>query len=106
MTMSRQNKSILKPDKANQNRVKPNKVTLYIWLALVCCWWVMGGGSPCLAAGMVIDNHGRQIEVKTPFKRIISLYGAHTENLFSLGLEAQIIGVSVNDSFPAQALDK
>jgi iron complex transport system substrate-binding protein len=99
--MSRQNKSIL-----NQNRVKPDKATPYKWLVLACCWWIMGILPPCLAADRVIDNRGRQIEIKTPFKRIISLYGAHTENLFSLGLEEEIIGVSVNDRFPAQARDK
>jgi iron complex transport system substrate-binding protein len=98
--MSRQNKSTL-----NQNRVKPNKVTPYKLLLLACCWWVCIS-SQCLAAEMVVDDHGRQIEVKTPFKRIISLYGAHTENLFSLGLEEAIIGVSINDSFPVQARDK
>ena len=101
MSMSRQNKSTL-----NQNRVKQNKATPYKWLLLACCWWVMGVFSQCLAADMVVDNRGRQIEVKTPFKRIISLYGAHTENLFSLGLGDKIIGVSVNDSFPAQAREK
>jgi iron complex transport system substrate-binding protein len=101
MNMSRQNKSILNQNRANQNRVTPYKL-----LALVCCWWVMGVFSQCLAADMVVDNRGRQIEVKTPFKRIISLYGAHTENLFSLGCGDEIIGVSVNDSFPAQAREK
>lgn len=95
MNMSRQNKSIL-----NQNRVPPYKL-----LALACCWWVWAF-SPCLAADMVVDNRGRQIEVKTPFKRIISLYGAHTENLFYLGCGDEIIGVSVNDSFPARAREK
>jgi iron complex transport system substrate-binding protein len=66
----------------------------------------MGIFSPCLAADTIVDSRGRQIEIKTPFKRIISLYGAHTENLFSLGLKDEIIGVSINDSFPAQARDK
>ncbi len=101
MSMSRQNKSIL-----NQNRLKSNKLRPYKCLALACCWWVMGGFFPCLAADIIVDNHGRQIEIKTPFNRIISLYGAHTENLFSLGLGDEIIGVSVNDSFPAQARKK
>ena len=96
MTMSRQNKSILKPYKAAP----------YKWLALFCCWWVMGLFTPSFAADMIMDSRGRKIEVKTPFKRIISLYGAHTENLFYLGLEDQIIGVSVNDAFPDQAQEK
>ncbi|MCF8113852.1 MAG: ABC transporter substrate-binding protein [Desulfotignum sp.] len=55
---------------------------------------------------VIIDDKGRHINVKQPFKRIISLYGAHTENLFHLGLESEIIGVSINDRFPPQVQHK
>lgn len=55
---------------------------------------------------MVIDQSGRKIVVDIPYQRIISLYGAHTENLFSLGLDKEIIGVSRHESYPAQALTK
>lgn len=55
---------------------------------------------------LIVDQNGRQIQVIKPFNRIISLYGAHTENLFGLGLDEEIIGVSVNDSFPKQATSK
>jgi len=55
---------------------------------------------------MVIDQSGRKIVVDTPYQRIISLYGAHTENLFSLGLDKEIIGVSRHESYPARALTK
>jgi iron complex transport system substrate-binding protein len=55
---------------------------------------------------MVLDQSGRKIVVDTPYQRIISLYGAHTENLFSLGLDREIIGVSRHESYPAQALTK
>ncbi len=48
------------------------------------------------------DKKGRQIVFKKPFTRIISLYGAHTENLYHLGLEDIILGVSINDTFPVQ----
>ena len=51
----------------------------------------------------IIDQAGRKIHAKKPFKRIISLYGAHTENLFALGLEKEIIGVSRNEVFPEKA---
>ncbi|MBA3008651.1 MAG: ABC transporter substrate-binding protein [Proteobacteria bacterium] len=88
--MSRQNKSILKP---------------YKWLAAFFCWFSIGFLSPCMA-DTIIDSHGRQIDISTPFKRIISLYGAHTENLFSLGLEENIIGVTVNETYPDQAQEK
>ncbi|MBU0971745.1 MAG: ABC transporter substrate-binding protein, partial [Proteobacteria bacterium] len=90
MNMSRQNKSILKP---------------YKRLTAFFCWFFIGFLSPCMA-DTIIDSRGRQIDTSTPFKRIISLYGAHTENLFSLGLEDKIIGVSVNDAYPDQAREK
>jgi iron complex transport system substrate-binding protein len=54
----------------------------------------------------VIDQAGREIPVREPFKRIISLYGAHTENLFALGLDREIIGVSGNDTYPPETLRK
>ena len=50
-----------------------------------------------------IDRSGNKIVIEMPFKRIISLYGAHTENLFSLGLDEEIIGVSKNEAYPPRA---
>lgn len=52
------------------------------------------------------DKKGRQIIFEKPFTRIISLYGAHTENLYHLDLEPQIIGVSDNDTFPPEVAIK
>lgn len=57
-------------------------------------------------AATIIDAGGQSITIDKPFTRIISLYGAHTENLFSLGLDAEIIGVTTSDDFPARANDK
>ena len=54
----------------------------------------------------VTDRAGRRIRVEKPYQRIISLYGAHTENLFSLGLDREIIGVSRHESHPQRALMK
>ena len=54
----------------------------------------------------VTDDSGQRVTVQTPFKRIISLYGAHTENLFSLGLDQEIIGVSKNDHYPEKVKSK
>jgi len=53
----------------------------------------------------LIDKKGRQIVFDKPFTRIITLYGAHTENLYLLGLEDKIVGVSINDAFP-EKVDK
>ncbi len=52
------------------------------------------------------DIWGRSIESKIPFKRIISLYGAHTENLFYLGLDKEIVGVSIHDDYPKKVNTK
>jgi iron complex transport system substrate-binding protein len=46
------------------------------------------------------DSAGRMVFVEKPFSRIISLYPAHTENLFFLGMEKEIIGVSRGDDYP------
>jgi iron complex transport system substrate-binding protein len=54
----------------------------------------------------VVDQAGRRITVQRPFTRIISLYGAHTENLFSLGCGPRIIGVGRHETFPPAALKK
>lgn len=59
-----------------------------------------------LEDGRVVDNSGRQIDIHQPFSRIISLYGAHTENLFQLGLEREIIGVGRFDTYPPAATGK
>ena len=49
--------------------------------------------NPDEAIIQITDDDGKLIEMEKPAERIISLYSAHTENLFSLGLEEQIIGV-------------
>ncbi len=52
------------------------------------------------------DDGNRQIVFDKPFQRIISLYGAHTENLYYLGLDEQILGVSINDAYPSKVAEK
>lgn len=55
------------------------------------------------AGAVIIDQAGRRIDAHQPYQKIISLYGAHTENLYSLGLDAEIIGVSPNEAYPPKA---
>ncbi|MBF0234990.1 MAG: ABC transporter substrate-binding protein [Desulfamplus sp.] len=59
----------------------------------------LSNGSCC----EITDAGSRKIKIKEPFKKIISMYGAHTENLFYLGLDTEIIGVTRNESFPKKA---
>jgi iron complex transport system substrate-binding protein len=54
----------------------------------------------------IIDQGGRRLQIVKPFDRIISLYGAHTENLYGLGLREEIIGVSSHEVYPPEALQK
>ncbi len=65
------------------------------------------GLAPVLtSSGYVIDQAGRRIRAGQVKRRIISLYTAHTENLFALGLGESVIGVTAHDSFPPAARTK
>ncbi len=61
----------------------------------------------CFAYGEIViyDDFGKVTFEKLP-QRIISLYGAHTENLFSLGVEDKIVGVSIHEDYPPPATRK
>ncbi|MDR0721250.1 MAG: ABC transporter substrate-binding protein [Treponema sp.] len=50
-----------------------------------------------------IDDDGNTITVEKPFHRIIPLYSAHTENLFSIGAGQFVIGGHKTCTYPAQA---
>ena len=52
------------------------------------------------------DQSGRTIHIEHPFARIISLYGAHTENLAALGLDKEIIGRTGDDNYPTAITSK
>jgi iron complex transport system substrate-binding protein len=57
-------------------------------------------------AYVITDDSGREIRFEKPFKRIISLYAAHSENLFSLGLDKEILAVSMSEDYPPKAMQK
>ncbi|WP_312833112.1 ABC transporter substrate-binding protein [Sedimentibacter saalensis] len=48
------------------------------------------------------DDDGREIALDEPCSRIISLYSAHTENLFELGVGDLIIGVHDTSIYPPE----
>jgi iron complex transport system substrate-binding protein len=79
-----------------------------IFRIMSCVLFVLFSFNPWSVAArqVVTDQAGNTVIVDKPFKRIISLYGAHTENLFSLGLDQEIIGVSANEAFPPKTLKK
>ncbi|MEJ8555109.1 ABC transporter substrate-binding protein [Tepidibacter sp. Z1-5] len=53
-----------------------------------------------------VDDDQKQINMDEPAKKIISLYSAHTENLYKLGIDHEIIGVGTSDIYPAKVLEK
>lgn len=69
---------------------------------------IQSQGAPFALVGQngLRDEGGRRVLVQTPFRRIIALYGAHTENLFALGLDQEIIGVGCHDHYPPKVKDK
>lgn len=82
-------------------------LALVIILAMVCSIAAKESAASRIEGNnRIVDQAGRTMVVQRPFGRIISLYGAHTENLFNLGLEDQIIGVSRHETYPPQALNK
>ncbi len=51
-------------------------------------------------AATITDADGRTVRFDQPFRRIVSLYAAHTENCFALGLDQEVIGVGRTDDYP------
>lgn len=86
------------------------KTSLYTLLLLLGLVLASQGQAPgqdfSLQGQRISDQSGREIMVNEPFERIISLYGAHTENLFSLGLNEEVIGVGLHDKYPEKAQQK
>ncbi len=52
------------------------------------------------------DEIGREVAIPFPPKRIVSLAPNITEILFSLGLEEEVVGVSIHCNFPEKAKSK
>ena len=57
-------------------------------------------------AEQMADDVGTTFFFEKPYTRIISLYAAHTENLFDLGLDEEIIGVTKTEDYPPLAMGK
>jgi iron complex transport system substrate-binding protein len=62
--------------------------------------------SASLSRDHIVDEAGRRIEVTSPFSRVISLYGAHTENLYALSAAKSLVAVSNHETFPPRVLNK
>lgn len=80
--------------------IRENTVFLLLSILLLTTGWAFADSR------VIIDRSGNEISAAKPFTRIISLYGAHTENLFVLGLDQELIGVGGNETYPPKAIEK
>jgi iron complex transport system substrate-binding protein len=96
----------------NYYKIKKMNHPLYRWLILMTFLLSVSVGGVDAAQfriqspDLIIDQGGRTLRIDKAYQRIISLYGAHTENLFSLGLVEEIIGVSPHEVYPPRAMQK
>ncbi len=72
-------------------------------LMVGCLFFIAGVDSSCSAMAIkddsvIVDMAGRHIPVSAPFKKVVSLYPAHTENLIAIGASNNLVGLSVSDT--------
>lgn len=79
----------------------PTRIILFLFL-----WLISSAHIQAEEVKTIIDSSGLKIDVAQPFKRIISLYSAHTENLVQLGAENLLVGISRSDDYPSSITDK
>jgi iron complex transport system substrate-binding protein len=88
-----------------RNKMAASSTRISPFLFLLC-WMILPGLAMANNVKTLIDSSGQTISVPKPFKRIISLYTAHTENICSLGAEDLLVGVSSSDDYPASITGK
>jgi len=76
--------------------------SLFLWSLII----FLGASTSFSAARTFIDEVGRDVTFSFPPRRIVSLAPNITEILFSLGLDEEIVGVSVHCNFPEKAKSK
>jgi len=61
---------------------------------------------PKAAAEVYIDEAGRRVDIPSSPRRIVSLAPSITEILFALGLDREVVGVTMLSTYPAAARSK
>ena len=80
-------------------------LSFYGLMKKTCCRLLLAlliavSGYHSASAATLVDQDGKTLTYGAPFKRIISLYPAHTENLLGLGLDQELIGIAAGDEAP------
>jgi iron complex transport system substrate-binding protein len=79
----------------------PTRVIIFLFL-----WLLSSTQLQAEEVKTIIDSSGLKIDVAQPYKRIISLYSAHTENLVQLGAKDLLVGISSSDDYPPSIAGK
>jgi iron complex transport system substrate-binding protein len=85
---------------------KPMKRHLLISLLILFLCSPTPGSASTPSFSTWVDEVGREVAVPSPPRRIVSLAPNITEILFSLGLDGEIVGVSIHCNFPDRAETK
>ncbi|MEG0919021.1 MAG: ABC transporter substrate-binding protein [Anaerovoracaceae bacterium] len=72
-------------------------------LASSCSLGVKEGKSEIIDSKTFIDDEGEKFEIKKPYEKIVSLYSAHTENLYALGEGDRLVGAHKTSIYPPAA---
>jgi iron complex transport system substrate-binding protein len=95
------NNSLYSPQGSSHNRRK-----FFFFFILCMSMLVLPIFYRLANAEEITDQAGKTVHFDHPFKRIISLYGAHTENLAAMGLDKEIIGRAASDDYPPSITSK
>ncbi len=78
---------------------------MFIGVMLLACL-ARPQAATAVTSKSLVDSSGQTVNIPRPFKRIISLYVAHTENLCSLGAAEQLVGIGSGDDSPTAVSGK
>ena len=80
-----------------------NKIKTGVSLILICIILLF---SSKVTAEVLVDKTGRQVDIPPAPQRIVSLAPNITETLFALGLDREIVGVTMLSTYPEAARSK
>jgi iron complex transport system substrate-binding protein len=89
------------PELISMSRINNHIIAILLtWITLVSSVTVVE------AEVRVMDDLGQVIFLKEPAKRVISLYGAYSEILFTIGAGDRLVARTRADKFPSEVLKK
>ncbi|MDD5700559.1 MAG: cobalamin-binding protein [Dehalococcoidales bacterium] len=82
------------------------KIGRLLFVIIMLSLAAMAGCQTSAPQGDIIDDLGRNVQIKDVPQRIISLSPSNTEIVYALGLEDRLIGVTTYCNYPPEVKDK